>query len=72
MLECSKNDELSNATGNECKAELAAAPNSAEELARCLEELGCKALAKSKSTKDGALGICFIAAKRKMLDPDSP
>jgi hypothetical protein len=46
-------------------------PPVSEELAKCLEELGCKALAKSTSTKDGAIAICFVAAKRKMLDDET-
>lgn len=72
IVECTKSDSLANATATECKNEFTSAPKPAEELARCLEELGCKALAKSKSTSDGAVGICFIAAKRKLMDPDAP
>jgi hypothetical protein len=72
IAECAKKDELAEATANECRKELASAPKAAEELARCLGDLGCKALAKSKSTRDGALGICFVAAKRKQLDPATP
>jgi hypothetical protein len=71
-VECTKNDSLANSAATECKSEFTSAPKPAEELARCLEELGCKALAKSKSTKDGAIAICFVAAKRKLLDPDAP
>lgn len=72
IVECTKNDTLANDAATECKSEFGNAPKPAEELARCLEELGCKALAKSTGINDGAIAICFVAAKRKLLSPDEP